>query len=143
MRFEIKLTDGVTSQMNLTAEAAKAYSHPQPIEQVKDILQANGVDVGVHFYSVSVTNSTTTEKAKLYLETSMQNTDATDALWEVVGESDGFDLKAIQDLTPPLQQIGSITADLGRYFRWRIAFDAATPPISASVIFEITVLGRG
>jgi len=143
MRFEIKLTDGVSTQMNLQATAGTAYSHPQPIEQVKDILQANGVDVGVHFYSVSVTNSTTTEKARLYLETSMQNTDATDKLWEVVGEPDGFDLKAIQDLTPPLLQIGSITADLGRYLRWRIAFDAATPPISASVIFEITARGRG
>ena len=125
------------SQFNMTRGVVRVTGNDQMgLDRVFDV---SGIRKGV--FLVRFYNTDT--EGTLYLESSNQNTDATDALWEVVGEPGGFDLKAIQDLTPPLQQIGSITADLGRYFRWRIAFDAATPPISASVIFEITVLGRG
>ncbi len=112
---------------------------------MKDILQANGIDVGFHFFSVQLANKVSTPTARLYLETSMQNEDASNNLWEVVGDPNGFDLSSVMPDGRPTQMVGSITEDLGRYLRWRIVLEGtgAGTALTLSTIFKITVLGRG
>jgi hypothetical protein len=144
MRFVVELTDGVTTQLGMTGTQAAATSFPQPLTQVKDILQANGIDVGVHVYSVTLANNTGGVTAKLYLETSMQNEDATDALWVRIGDASGIDFASALSSGKPKQFVFSITEDIGRYLRWRIALDAsgAGSALNLSTIFKITVLGH-
>lgn len=146
MRFVSELTDGVTNQVGLTGSGSSsaATSFPQPLNQVKDILQANGIDVGLTFYSVALENNTSTASARLYLETSMQNESATNSLWTPIGDAAGMDL-ANEETGLPKQHMMSITEEIGRYLRWRIEIDGITsgPAITLTTIFKITVLGRG
>lgn len=143
MRFVVELTDGVTTQLNLEGVAASPVSVVQPIAQVKDILQATAIDIGVHFYTSSLANNTGSATARLFLESSMQNEDASDALWEPVSDSSGLDFAEVMPDGVPQQFVFSAHEDLGRYLRWRIEIEAASPEITLSTIFKITVLGHG
>ena len=145
MRFVVELTDGVTSQVGLTGESMTDTSFTQGLTQVKDILQANGIDVGIHFFTIQLANRTGSATAKLFLETSMQNEDANPDLWEVVGDPNGLDLYSVSPAGTPKQLVFSITEDLGRYLRWRIVLQAsgAGDALTLNTIFKVTVLGRG
>ena len=145
MRFVVELTDGVTSQVGLTGESMTDTSFTQGLTQVKDILQANGIDVGIHFFTIQLANRSAMATAKIFLETSMQNEDANPDLWEVVGDPNGLDLHSVSPAGTPKQLVFSITDDLGRYLRWRIVLQAsgAGSALTLNTIFKITVLGRG
>jgi hypothetical protein len=125
MRFVVELTDGVTSQVGLSGVQSSDTSFTQGLTQVKDILQANGIDVGMHFFTIQLANRSGMATAKLFLETSMQNEDANPDLWEVVGDPNGLDLYSVSPAGTPKQLLFSITEDLGRYLRWRIVLQAS------------------
>ncbi len=112
---------------------------------MKDILQATGVEVGIHFFSVQLANKVSTPTARLYLETSIQSEDASNGLWEKVGDPAGVDLSTVMPDGVPTRTIGSITSDLGRYLRWRIVLEGtgAGTALTLSTIFKITLLGHG
>lgn len=144
MRFVVELTDGVTTKVGLVGSTTKATSFAQSIGQVKDILQANGLDIGVTFYGVTMANNVPgTSTARLYFESSMQNEDASNSMWEAIGDSGGLDLSEAIDKTFPCQFVMSSVDDIGRYLRWRLEIEEATPAITLTVIFKVTVLGRG
>ena len=148
MRFVVELTDGVSSQVGLSGLAGGGSgptSFTQALTQVKDILQATSFEVGVHLYSVTTNASTLALGPLLYLETSMQNEDSANALWQpvAVGAGSSLNLYTLSQGTVPMQTIWTVDADFGRYLRWRIEIPGNTTAITLTAIFKISLLGHG
>lgn len=151
MRFVTELTNGVETQINLSGgnTSTSGISYAQPIEGVKDLLQATRLEIGLHIFAASFQNASGDLTARLLIETSMQNTDATSSLWEPVfmgtGNESGIDLKVAMADNVPILTTWTVSQDFGRYFRWRIHVDgvASGDAVLATVIFKVTLLGHG
>ena len=124
---------------------ASTTSFTQALTQVKDLLQATKIDVGLHFFAVTTENATEAKGPKLYIESSMQNEDASNALWEPVhmGEDGYLNLWSVSDGTLPSQTTWTVQQDFGRYLRWRIEIPEHSSAIKLTLIFKITLLGHG
>jgi hypothetical protein len=148
MRFVVELSDGVTSKVGLTGPAGAGSgttSFSQALTQVKDLLQATKVDVGVQFYAVTTNASTDATGPRLYIESSMQNEDASNALWEPVhmGDDGYLNLRPVSAGTLPAQMTWTVMQDFGRYLRWRIEIPEAATAVTLTLIFKVTLLGHG
>lgn len=145
MRFVVELTDGVTSKVSLTGTTSSATTFSQALTQVKDLLQATKIDVGLQVLSATTNAPSDALSPKFYIESSMQSDDESNALWEPVYMGvDGYvNLRQLSQGTLPMQMTWSVTQDFGRYLRWRIEIPQDTTAITLSLIFKVTLLGHG
>ena len=147
MRFVVELSDGVTSKVGLSGPVGAgggANSIAQPLTQVKDLLQATKLDVGIVVYALT-TNGIMAKPPKLYLESSLQNEDEFGALWSPIklDSGDFINLFEASGYPQPAQLLTTADQGLGRYVRWRIEIPENTTAITLTLIFKITLLGHG